>query len=153
MPEGPEHFKAAQCINNWSRGTVFKGKIVKSQVNTKNPEIELDNIEKYTVSAKSRGKELMLSLYNASKARPLINTQHISNVSIKSEDDDIEDPSPCCCIVFQFGMSGCFRFTTVENLPKHAHLMFYTDGEQPMVLSYVDSRRYVYYYWHLVLGG
>ena len=43
-------------------------------------------------------------------------------------------------IVFQFGMSGCFRFTDADNLPKHSHLRFFsTDG---MVLSFEDVRRY-----------
>jgi len=46
-------------------------------------------------------------------------------------------------ILFRFGMSGCYKFTEVDDLPKHAHLRFFTVGEKPVkVLSFVDYRRF-----------
>lgn len=141
MPEGPEHFKAAQFINQWSQGRVFNGKIIKSEINTRNPDIELDG-EKYTISAKSRGKELMITLYKFVDMKK--KKRDTKNTTVKSECDDCLF---CCSIVFQFGMSGCFQFTTIENLHKHAHLMFYTDDdEDAMVLSFVDTRRYCFFW-------
>ena len=44
-------------------------------------------------------------------------------------------------VLFRFGMSGCFKFTSVNEIPKHAHLRFFAkDGEN--VLSFVDYRRF-----------
>ena len=42
MPEGPELNKAARFVNDVCKGRVFNGKIVKSAVNHKNPEIRHD---------------------------------------------------------------------------------------------------------------
>merc|ERR1719220_3037332 len=44
-------------------------------------------------------------------------------------------------VLFRFGMSGCFKFTSINEIPKHAHLRFFSkDGEN--VLSFVDYRRF-----------
>ena len=44
-------------------------------------------------------------------------------------------------LLFRFGMSGCFKLTSVNEIPKHAHLRFFSkDGEN--VLSFVDYRRF-----------
>ena len=140
MPEGPEHFNSALFINKCCDDHVFSGKIVKSDVNHKNPEINC-NFDHYLISAKARGKELMLTLVQNKPDEK----DSSSGIKIKREDEHLEPTSAVdqMKIVFQFGMSGCFRFTNTENLPKHSHLRFFrTDG---MVLSYVDVRRYFYF--------
>jgi len=63
MPEGPEHFKAAAFVNKHCQDRSFTGKIVKSEVNHRNPEIDCQ-YETYTVSAKARGKEVMVTVTN-----------------------------------------------------------------------------------------
>merc|ERR1711915_481793 len=45
-------------------------------------------------------------------------------------------------ILFRFGMSGLFKMTFEDELPKHAHLRFYTNEKPPRVLSFVDTRRF-----------
>ena len=140
MPEGPEHFKAAEFINKCCNGRTFSGKIVKSEVSHKNPDIDID-LENYFILAKARGKEVMLTLFQ----NTLSNKQNYSDMKMIKEEDEpkttsVEDKMK---IVFQFGMSGCFRFTNADDLPKHSHLRFFsTDG---MILSYVDVRRYECY--------
>ncbi|XP_078663911.1 endonuclease 8-like 1 [Branchiostoma floridae x Branchiostoma belcheri] len=124
MPEGPELHLAARFVNAVCAGRVFSGKPVKSEVNWKNPEVAFE-ADAYTVSAVSRGKEVQLSL------SPLE----------KKEEKKKKVPESLK-IVFRFGMSGVFRFTSVSELPKHAHLMFYTRDKPPMVLSFVDVRRF-----------
>ena len=53
-------------------------------------------------------------------------------------------------LLFRFGMSGCFKLTSVNEIPKHAHLRFFTkNGEE--VLSFVDYRRFGKY-MHYVFG-
>lgn len=47
-------------------------------------------------------------------------------------------------ILFRFGMSGKFQFTSPEDKHKHAHLSFFTKDKPVMVLSFVDVRRYVF---------
>ncbi|KAJ7311156.1 hypothetical protein JRQ81_006761 [Phrynocephalus forsythii] len=45
-------------------------------------------------------------------------------------------------LVFRFGMSGSFRLVPAAEMPKHAHLRFYTKGPPPQALCYVDFRRF-----------
>jgi len=45
-------------------------------------------------------------------------------------------------VVFRFGMSGYFRFTPEDELPKHAHLRFSSNEKPRRVLSFVDARRF-----------
>uniref|UniRef100_A0A673NLC5 Nei-like DNA glycosylase 1 n=1 Tax=Sinocyclocheilus rhinocerous TaxID=307959 RepID=A0A673NLC5_9TELE len=45
-------------------------------------------------------------------------------------------------VVFRFGMSGFVRFTSVDDLPKHAHLWFYTKESPRRVLSFEDTLRF-----------
>jgi len=71
------------------------------------------------ISAEARGKELKVFL------------------------KDIDNPEIVTHIVFRFGMSGCFKFTEFDELPKHAHLQFSTVTKKPVrVLSFVDYRRF-----------
>ena len=119
MPEGPEIHMAARFINQVAGRHEFGGAIVKSEVSTKNPDVSFD-AKKFTIVAESRGKELKVFLEDV-KA-PKKNRTHI---------------------LFRFGMSGCFKFTEAGDLPKHAHLRFFTVREKPVrVLSFVDYRRF-----------
>ncbi|XP_076058242.1 endonuclease 8-like 1 isoform X2 [Oratosquilla oratoria] len=120
MPEGPELYLAAQFINAISKNVLFGGKVVKSEV-SKNPNVDW-NEDVYHLRAQSRGKELMVILHAGEKEEK----------GMKSIN-----------ILFQFGMSGCFKYTGVDELPKHAHLRFFTRNENsPKVLSFVDYRRF-----------
>ncbi|XP_066979884.1 endonuclease 8-like 1 [Macrobrachium rosenbergii] len=121
MPEGPEIFLASLFINTVSKSRSYGGRVVKSEVSTKNPDVEWD-CEKYHISAVARGKELKVTL---------------------TEGEEDKKNAKWIDILFRFGMSGSFKFTSVADLPKHAHLRFFTnDGDKPMVLSFVDYRRF-----------
>ncbi|XP_064086412.1 endonuclease 8-like 1 [Macrobrachium nipponense] len=121
MPEGPEIFLASLFINTVSKGRSYGGRVVKSEVSTKNPDVEWD-FEKYHISAVARGKELKVTL---------------------TEGEEDKKNAKWIDILFRFGMSGSFKFTSVADLPKHAHLRFFTNsGDKPMVLSFVDYRRF-----------
>jgi len=118
MPEGPELHMAARFINKVAKSHKFGGKIVKSEVSTKNPDVTF-SAKSYLISAETRGKELKVFL------------------------EDKNNSSKKTHILFRFGMSGCFKFTKLEDLPKHAHLRFFTLEEKPsLVLSFVDYRRF-----------
>ena len=118
MPEGPEIHMAARFINQVNKHHKFGGRIVKSAVSTKNPEVEF-TASLYNIKAESRGKELKVFLSDSKKKK---NQTHI---------------------LFRFGMSGSFKLSSAEELPKHAHLQFFTVGEKPeQVLSFVDYRRF-----------
>uniref|UniRef100_A0A8D2ISU8 Endonuclease 8-like 1 n=1 Tax=Varanus komodoensis TaxID=61221 RepID=A0A8D2ISU8_VARKO len=114
MPEGPELFLASRYINAKCGELLFSGKVEKSEV-SKNPEVPFES-DGYTISAVSRGKELKLTLVPGAR---------------ESMD-----------LVFRFGMSGGFRLVPVAELPKHAHLRFYTKERPPQALCYVDVRRF-----------
>lgn len=135
MPEGPEHFKSAEFINKCCRGRTFSGKVVKSEVNVKNPSVEFE-VEKYEIHAKSRGKELMVTLQEVVEDEKKPKECIVKQENDRGPGKDIQTLS----IVFQFGMSGCFRFTNEKNLHKHSHLMFHTLDD--MILSFVDVRRF-----------
>ena len=44
-------------------------------------------------------------------------------------------------LLFRFGMSGCFKLASVDEIPKHAHLQFFTKSGNK-VLCFVDYRRF-----------
>lgn len=93
---------------------------MKSDV-SRNPEVAWQS-EVYRLQAVARGKELKVTLCDG----------EVQKTGEKTLD-----------IVFRFGMSGTFKFTTVDELPKHSHLRFFTISEEiPMVLSFVDQRRF-----------
>uniref|UniRef100_A0A670JZB0 Endonuclease 8-like 1 n=1 Tax=Podarcis muralis TaxID=64176 RepID=A0A670JZB0_PODMU len=117
MPEGPELFLNSRYINEECGGLLFSGKVEKSEV-SKNPEVPFES-DRYLISAVSRGKELRLTL-----------------TPLKQEAQEPMD------IIFRFGMSGNFKFVPVSEMPKHAHLRFYTRGSPPRVLCFVDFRRF-----------
>uniref|UniRef100_A0A3P9II67 Endonuclease 8-like 1 n=1 Tax=Oryzias latipes TaxID=8090 RepID=A0A3P9II67_ORYLA len=124
MPEGPELHLASLYVNRMCDGVVFAGAVRKSEV-SKNPEVAF-TCEAYRITAASRGKEVKLTL-----------------TPIKSEDPDRRGKAAQPMdIVFRFGMSGYFRFTSEDEVPKHAHLRFYTKEKPCKVLSFVDARRF-----------
>ncbi|KAK2867340.1 hypothetical protein Q8A67_025457 [Cirrhinus molitorella] len=128
MPEGPELHLASLYVNKMCEGLVFTGAVEKSEVN-KNPEVPFC-CDAYCIKAQSRGKEVRLTL-----------------TPIKTDDDGKRKVSKPHSqqpmdVVFRFGMSGFFRFTSVDDLPKHAHLRFYTNENPHRVLSFEDTRRF-----------
>ncbi|XP_049579754.1 endonuclease 8-like 1 isoform X2 [Syngnathus scovelli] len=123
MPEGPELHLASLFVNKMCEGVLFSSPVRKSQV-SKNPDVTFA-CEAYRINAASRGKEVKLTL-----------------TPIKSDDTKAEEAQQPMDIVFRFGMSGFFRFTAEDELPKHAHLCFYSKEKPRKVLSYVDARRF-----------
>lgn len=130
MPEGPELHLASRFVNNCCRGNIFSGRIIKSDVH-KSDDIKFQS-SAYTISAKSRGKELQLFLSS------IADDDKKKNCQKKKK----EDPQSHTTILFRFGMSGKFEFTTEANVHKHAHLKFFSLNKPRMVLSYVDVRRF-----------
>ena len=117
MPEGPEIRMNSMFINSICNGKTFNGRPEKSLVH-KNSAIPFTS-GGYTICSNCRGKELSLTLQCQ------------------------ENPSNHTRILFRFGMTGKIVFTCEEDVPKHAHLKFFTvcEGER-YVLSFVDSRRF-----------
>ncbi|XP_072004081.1 endonuclease 8-like 1 isoform X7 [Engystomops pustulosus] len=116
MPEGPELHLASLFVNKVCDGLRFGGKVEKSEV-SKNPEVPFSCPE-YTISAVSRGKEVKLIL------TPMADADEVASV------------------IFRFGMSGSFKFTAEDEIPKHAHLRFFTVDVPRKVLCFVDPRRF-----------
>ncbi|MED6290455.1 hypothetical protein CHARACLAT_013109 [Characodon lateralis] len=128
MPEGPELHLASLYVNKMCDGVVFSGPVIKSEV-SKNPEVTF-TCESYSITATSRGKEVKLTL------TPM---KSDDNGEQRSRGGQADQPMD---IVFRFGMSGYFRFTSEDEVPKHAHLRFYTKDKPCKVLSFVDTRRF-----------
>ncbi|KAL6474258.1 hypothetical protein MHYP_G00178190 [Metynnis hypsauchen] len=126
MPEGPELHLASLFVNRVCAGVIFSGHVEKSDV-SKGPQVPFSS-DAYRISATSRGKEVRLTL------TPIKSDM---KSKVKAEDDQ-----PPMDVVFRFGMSGYFRFTAVDELPKHAHVRFYTNEDPQRVLSFVDPRRF-----------
>ena len=120
MPEGPELCTNSRFVNHVCRGRLFRGKVIKSAV-SKCSDVDFSS-EAYSISSEARGKELALTL----------------QCSV--------DPQNRLRLLFRFGMSGKFRFGPASELPKHAHLQFFSNGSdgkgEPNVLSFVDVRRF-----------
>ncbi|KAM4618386.1 endonuclease 8-like 1 isoform 2-T2 [Polymixia lowei] len=127
MPEGPELHLASQFVNRMCDGVVFTGPVRKSEV-SKSPDVPF-TCEAYRITATSRGKEVKLTL------TPLKSDEKKQSVKPRKADQAMD-------IVFRFGMSGFFRFTAEGELPKHAHLRFYSNEKPCRVLSFVDARRF-----------
>ncbi|XP_048337801.1 endonuclease 8-like 1 [Sphaerodactylus townsendi] len=127
MPEGPELFLASRYINDMCRRLIFSGRVEKSQV-SKNSEVPFES-EEYSIAATSRGKELKLTLAPVKRERG------------KGKDRSSQGREPMDLIV-RFGMSGTFKLTSAAEIPKHAHLRFYTKEDPPRALCFVDVRRF-----------
>ncbi|KAM4554056.1 endonuclease 8-like 1 isoform 1-T2 [Fundulus diaphanus] len=128
MPEGPELHLASLFVNKMCDGVVFSGPVTKSEV-SKSPDVAF-TCESYRITAASRGKEVKLTL------APM---KSDDDGKRRSKDGQADQPMD---IVFRFGMSGYFRFTPEGEVPKHAHLRFYTQEKPRRVLSFVDTRRF-----------
>ena len=123
MPEGPELCMNSRFVNNVCNGRLFAGKVFKSAV-SKCAEVDFIS-NAYTISSEARGKEMALTLQCT------------------------VEPVNRLRLLFRFGMSGKFRFSSRSEIPKHAHLKFFTDSEG--VLSFVDVRRFGS--WHVMPEG
>ncbi|KAK3558892.1 hypothetical protein QTP86_032163, partial [Hemibagrus guttatus] len=126
MPECPELHLASVFVNTACAGVIFSGSVEKSEV-SKGAEVHF-NSDAYQISATSRGKEVRLTL------TPIKTDQRRASKSRLNQ-------APMD-VVFRFGMTGNFTFTTKSELPKHAHLRFYTKEDPQRVLSFVDVRRF-----------
>ena len=115
MPEGPEIRFASLFVNQVCSGKHFAGAVIKSAV-SKHKDVPFTS-PRYTIAAEARGKELALLL------------------SCQDNKNNVR-------LLFRFGMTGRFCFTPAAELPKHAHLQFYTFDNPQHVLSFVDSRRF-----------
>ncbi|XP_054858135.1 endonuclease 8-like 1 [Eublepharis macularius] len=134
MPEGPELFLTSQYINNMCGGLIFSGRVEKSQV-SKNSDVPFES-EEYLISATSRGKELKLTLTPVKWG---------NSPSCKEQDCGSQGPKggqEPMGLIFRFGMSGSFKMTLAAEIPKHAHLRFYTKESPPRALCFVDVRRF-----------
>ncbi|XP_061451232.1 endonuclease 8-like 1 isoform X2 [Rhineura floridana] len=134
MPEAPELFINGRYINTECGGLIFSGKVEKSEV-SKNPEVPFES-DGYLISAKSRGKELKLTLTPLKQENPSPSKRRGCAAQCQEGAQEPMD------LVFRFGMSGNFRFVPVAEMPKHAHLRFYTTERPPRVLCFVDFRRF-----------
>lgn len=127
MPEGPELHLASLYVNKMCDGVLFAGPVIKSEV-SKSPDVAF-TCETYRITATSRGKEVKLTL------TPMKSDEPKPRATAGQADQPMD-------IVFRFGMSGYFRFTSEDELPKHAHLRFYSKEKPCRVLSFVDARRF-----------
>lgn len=134
MPEGPELYLSSLFINRICKDNIFAGKVVRNPIH-KCPDIEW-NEPQYSISAESKGKELMLYLkaLNPAEINSMKNKKQPANPSKTSEKS--------LSIQFSFGMSGKFEFTPADKLLKHSHLSFFTKTDPKMALSFVDYRRF-----------
>lgn len=127
MPEGPELHMASIYVNKMCSGVIFTGAVIKSDV-SKSPDVPF-NCEAYRITATSRGKEVKLTLTPVKSDEP----------KRRQKAGQADQPMD---VVFRFGMSGFFKFTTEDELPKHSHLRFYSSEKPCRVLSFVDTRRF-----------
>lgn len=126
MPEGPELCISSRFVNTVCKGRLFTGKVVKSSV-SKCLDVDFSS-NAYTISSQSRGKEMALTLQCT--LEPLNKLR----------------------LLFRFGMSGKFVYVAQNEVPKHAHLKFFSSCESAGgVLSFVDVRRFGS--WHVTPVG
>lgn len=113
MPELAELKLTADYVNFASSGRVFE----KIEKNPEHKWISISHDSPFTISAKSRGKELMLVL--------------------KSDDTERS-------LMMTMGMGGHFRWVPKGESVKHAHLNFISNEG---TLSFVDVRRFGKWKW------
>lgn len=117
MPELAELKLTSDFINKSSQGLIFKN--ISKNPNHKGNEM-ISPYDNFTVSSKSRGKELLITLAD-------INTNHTTS------------------ILMTMGMSGFFSILNGNNLHKHSHLNFNTVCNK--TLSFIDVRRFGKWKW------
>lgn len=118
---------ASIYVNTTCSGVIFTGAVTKSEV-SKNPDVAF-TCEAYRITATSRGKEVKLTL------TPVKSDEPKRRQKVGEADQPMD-------IVFRFGMSGFFKLTTEDEIPKHAHLRFRSNEKPCRVLSFVDARRF-----------
>ena len=87
----------------------------------------LFDAKSYSVFAESRGKELKLHLYEEDEKK-----KSKKNL-VKQNSQEVKH------LLFRFGMSGSFKLSPVDDIPKHAHLRFWSQDEKHL-LCFVDYR-------------
>jgi len=112
MPELAELKITADYVNEMC-DTISFWSIKKNPVH-KGSEVEMP-FHKFSITAESRGKELMLYLKDQFSSE-VINLQ------------------------MTMGMSGHFKMVPLNEIPKHSHLIFYAHGS--VALCFVDVRRF-----------
>lgn len=117
MPELAELRLTSDYVNKMSHEMDFIS--VKKNPVHKGKDISIP-YRKFRISARSRGKELMLIIHD------------------KYSDSQMK-------LLMTMGMSGHFAYTNTTSEPKHSHLMFYTDDGT--TLSFVDVRRFGKWKW------
>ncbi|XP_050824834.1 endonuclease 8-like 1 isoform X3 [Gopherus flavomarginatus] len=135
MPEGPELHLASCYINTVCAGLIFSGKVEKSEV-SKNSEVLFES-DAYLISATSRGKEIKLTLTPLKEEKNTLPGRGRDKEGLSQ--NGFQQPMD---LVFRFGMSGSFKLTSAAELPKHAHLRFYTKESPHRALCFVDFRRF-----------
>ena len=158
MPEGPELHLATQFVRNIGHRHFFSGAVVKSEVSLKNPDVPW-NRPRYRVDAVSRGKEMKVLLEEVKDSKSEAVSPRGKQTKVPTPKDsnseavsprgkqrnvplaDSKSAAASTSVLFHFGMSGKFEWTTKAELPKHAHLRFFAEKED-MVLSFVDYRRF-----------
>ena len=140
MPEGPELHLASKFVNASCKGKTFTGKVVKNPVH-KSSDVHFES-KAYSIAAVSRGKEMQLILTKLDAGGDRKSSVKTKNETKNDTKKSVVNVMDSLKILFRFGMSGNFQFTTKEDIHKHAHLKFFTNDKPPMVLSYVDVRRF-----------
>lgn len=120
MPELAELRLTADFINHTAKDKVFYG--VKKNPTHKCPDISDEVSAPFTLSAKSRGKELMLELNSVTGSELYMSAT----------------------LMMTMGMSGHFKWVDDGVYEKHAHLLFRTEGGS---LAFVDVRRFGKWKW------
>ena len=115
MPELAELKLTADYINQVSDGVEFNR--ISKNSSHKGTLIQLP-FTNFTISAESRGKELIL---------------YFTNAKTKANQSDTIP------MRMTMGMAGCFRITPIGDEAKHSHLMFHSNNQ---TLSFVDVRRF-----------
>ena len=137
MPEGPELRLAANFVNKVAAQHLFCGKITKSELAIKpthHPEVPFE-AKSYSVFAESRGKELKLHLHPQNEDEKMKNGVKKSKKNLVNCQNNQEVKH----LLFRFGMSGSFKLSPVDDIPKHAHLRFWSQDKKH-VLCFVDFR-------------
>merc|ERR1711994_899072 len=91
----------------------------------------------YAVYAESRGKELKLHLYPQNEDEKMKNGVKKSKKNLVNCQNNQEVKH----LLFRFGMSGSFKLSPVDDIPKHAHLRFWSQDKKHL-LCFVDYRRF-----------
>lgn len=122
MPELADIILMTALVNKEAANHTFKRCFKSSVHRCREVQIPVSWSSGFTVSAKSRGKEMMLTLQDASAKSPSASTLIL--------------------LLFHMGMTGTWNLLDsddVASLPKHAHFMLVRDDGK--CLAHIDVRR------------